>query len=114
MFDETAHTRLRDTAPPKDLHRIPCCILRTSCAVHLQESDLAGEVGSLFLVRLEYKYSCHSQTRIASKNIAYHIAHLVRDILKPRLYGFCARDHRSQLRADDRLRAKWLAERLAL
>src|SRR5713226_6660008 len=69
MFDETAHTRLRDTAPPKDLHCIPCCILRTSCAVHLQESDLAGEVGSLFLVRLEYKYSCHSQTRIASKNL---------------------------------------------
>jgi hypothetical protein len=50
MFDETANTRLRDAAPPKDLHRIPCCILRTLCAVHLQESDLAGEAHSLFLV----------------------------------------------------------------
>jgi hypothetical protein len=54
MFDEAAHSRLRDAAPPKDLHRIPCRILRAPCAVHLQESDLAGKVGSLVLVRLEY------------------------------------------------------------
>jgi hypothetical protein len=55
MFDEAAHSRLRDAAPPKDLHRIPCRILRAPCAVHLQESDLAGKVGRLFLVRLAYE-----------------------------------------------------------
>ena len=55
MFDEAAHSRLRDAAPPKDLYRISCCILRAPCAVHLQKSDLAGKIGSLVLVRLEYK-----------------------------------------------------------
>jgi hypothetical protein len=55
MFDKAAHSRLRDAAPPKDLHCIPCRILRAPCAVHLQESDLAGKVGSLVLVRLEYR-----------------------------------------------------------
>lgn len=55
MFDETAHSRLRDATPPKDLHCIPCGILRAPRAVHLQKSDLAGKVGRLFLVRLEYK-----------------------------------------------------------
>ena len=50
MFDEAAHSRLRDPAPPEDLYCIPCGILRTPCAVHLQESDLAGKVGSLILV----------------------------------------------------------------
>ena len=55
MFNEAAHTRLRDPAPPKDLYRIPCRILRAPCAVHLQKSDLAGKVGRLFLVRLEYE-----------------------------------------------------------
>ena len=55
MFDsdEAAHSRLRDAAPAKVLHRIPCRILRAPCAVHLQESDLAGKLGKLFLVRLK-------------------------------------------------------------
>ena len=55
MFDEAAHSRLRDAAPPKDLHRIPCRILRTACAIHLQKSNLAGKVRRLLLVRLKYK-----------------------------------------------------------
>ena len=55
MFYKAAHSRLRDAAPSKDLYSIPCRILRAPCAVHLQESDLAGKVGSLVLVRLEYK-----------------------------------------------------------
>jgi hypothetical protein len=55
MFYQAAHSRLRDAAPPKDLHRIPCRILRAPCAIHLQESDLASKVGRLFFVRLEYK-----------------------------------------------------------
>ena len=54
IFYETPHSRPRDAAPPKYLHRIPCRILRAPCAVHLQESDLAGKVSSLVLVRLEY------------------------------------------------------------
>ncbi len=85
MFDETAHSRLRNTAAPKDLHRIPCCILRTSRAVHLQESDLTGKVGSLLCVRLKYKCMSFTRTRIASKSFPYHIAHLVCNILKPGL-----------------------------
>ena len=48
------------------------------------------------------------------KTLSHHIAHLIRDVLKPGLYGFCARDHRSKFCADDGLRAEWLAERLAL
>ena len=48
------------------------------------------------------------------KAFSHHIAHLIRDILKPGLYGFRARDHRSQFRADDGLRAERLAENLAL
>jgi len=31
MFDKTAHSRLRDAAPPKNLHRVPCRILRAPC-----------------------------------------------------------------------------------
>ena len=58
---------------------------------------------------------CHSR-RVGwhSKALSQHIAHLIRDILEPGLNGFCARDHRSQFRADDGLRAERLAERLAL
>jgi hypothetical protein len=52
MFDEATHSRLRDAAPPKDLHGIPRRILRAPSAVHFQESDLAGEFRRLFLVRL--------------------------------------------------------------
>ena len=54
MFDKAAHPRLRDTAPPKDLHRIPCGILRASCTVHFQKSNLAGELGRLFFIRLKH------------------------------------------------------------
>ncbi len=94
MFDEAAHSRLRDTPTTKELHGVPRRILRAPSAVHLQESDLARELRRLLLVR--------------------HIAHLVRDVLEPRLHGFCARDHLRQFRADDRLRAERLPERLAL
>ena len=53
MFDKPTHSRLCDAAPPKDLHRIPCGILRAPCTVHFHESDLAGEFGRLFFIRLE-------------------------------------------------------------
>jgi hypothetical protein len=52
MFDKPAHSRLRDTAPPKYLHRIPCGILRAPCTVHFNKSDLAGKLGRLFFIRL--------------------------------------------------------------
>ena len=55
MIDEATHSRLRDTAPPKDLHHIPYRILRTACALHLQKSKLAGKVRTLFLLLLKYK-----------------------------------------------------------
>ena len=42
------------------------------------------------------------------------ILHMIRDILKPGLYGLRGRGHRSQFRTDNGLRAEWLAERLAL
>lgn len=38
------------------------------------------------------------------KAFSHHISHLndlLYDIFQPGLYGFCARDHRSQFRADD-------------
>jgi hypothetical protein len=53
MFDETSHSRLRDTPPTKELHRIPRRILRASSAVHFQERDLAREFRRLLLVRLK-------------------------------------------------------------
>ena len=52
MFDKAAHSRLRDTASSKDLHRIPCGILRAPRTVHFDKSDLAGKLGRLFLIRL--------------------------------------------------------------
>ena len=55
MFDKPAHTRLRDAAPPEDLHRISCGILRAPCTVHFHKSNLAGKLGCLFFIRLEYK-----------------------------------------------------------
>ena len=69
MFDKAAHSRLRDAAPPKNLHRIPCRILRAPCAIHLQESDLAGSsVGNslvpncLFLISLRLHPSLTGRT----------------------------------------------------
>lgn len=53
MFDETAHSRLRNAAPSKELHGIPRGVLSTPGAVHLQERDLACDFGRLLLVRLE-------------------------------------------------------------
>ena len=53
MFDKPAHSRLCDTAPPKDLHRVPCGILRAPCTVHFNKSDLAGKLGRLFFIRLK-------------------------------------------------------------
>lgn len=44
----------------------------------------------------------------------HHVAHLVRQVLKPALYALHARDHRREFRAHDRLRAERLAERPAL
>ena len=44
----------------------------------------------------------------------HHIAHLICDVLKPRLDGFCAGDHIRHFGADDRLRAERLPKRLAL
>ena len=55
MFNKTAHPRLRDAAPPKDLHRIPRSILRAPCTVHFHKSNLAGELGRLLFIRLEHK-----------------------------------------------------------
>jgi hypothetical protein len=55
MFDKTAHSRLRDAAPPEELHRISCSILRAPGTVHFQESDLSREVGRLLFVRLKHK-----------------------------------------------------------
>ena len=45
---------------------------------------------------------------------AHHIAHLVCDVLKPRLDGLCTGDHIRHFGADDRLRAKRFPKRLAL
>jgi hypothetical protein len=53
MFDESAHSRLRDPAPSKNLHGVPRGVLRGLSAVHFQERDLAGKLGRLLLVRLE-------------------------------------------------------------
>ncbi len=52
MFDEAAHSRLRDPTPSKDLHGVSSSILRTLSAVHLQESDLASKLGRLLFIRL--------------------------------------------------------------
>lgn len=52
MLDEAAHSCLRNTPPTKDLHGIPCRILRAPSAVHLQESDLSRKFRRLLLVRL--------------------------------------------------------------
>ena len=105
MFDETSHPCLRDAPPTKELHCIPRRILRASSTVHFQERDLACEFRRLLLVRL--KLNSHSRdldaTLMSSERSLHHIAHLVRDVLKPRLHGFCARDHLRQLGADDRL-----------
>ena len=55
MFDKTAHSRLRNAAPPKELHRISCGILRALRTVHFQERDLSRKVGRLLFVRLKHK-----------------------------------------------------------
>ena len=52
MFDETAHSRLCDPAPSKDLHGVSRGVLRGPSTVHFHECDLTGEFGRLFLVRL--------------------------------------------------------------
>ena len=52
MLYEAAHSCLRDAPPTKELHGIPCRILRASSAVHLQKSDLACKFRRLLLVRL--------------------------------------------------------------
>ena len=117
MLDEAAHSRLRDAAPSKDLHGIPCGILRASSGVHFQKGDLACELGCLFLVRLQGRHHRrHSRRQVAVVYVesAHHVTHLIRDVLEPRLQCFCARDHLGQFGADDGLRAERLAKRLSL
>jgi hypothetical protein len=55
MLYEAAHSCLRDAPPTKELHGIPCRILRAPSAVHLQKSDLACKFRRLLLVRLNEK-----------------------------------------------------------
>jgi hypothetical protein len=52
MFDEAAHSRLRDPTPSKDLHGVSRGILRKASAVHLHEGDLASKLGRLLFIRL--------------------------------------------------------------
>lgn len=52
MFDEAAHSRLRDPTPSKDLYRVSRSILSTLGTVHLQESNLTSKFGRLLFIRL--------------------------------------------------------------
>jgi hypothetical protein len=82
MLDETAHSCLRDATPSKYLHSIPCSILRASSTVHFQKGDLACKLGGLFLVRLLLSLTLLDGH---THEYAHHVAHLVRDVLQPRL-----------------------------
>jgi hypothetical protein len=113
MLDEATHSCLRDTPPTKELHGIPCRILRATSAVHLQECDLARKFRRLLLVRL-IKEGHSLQFGRMDLGCPYHIAHLICDVLEPRLDSFCAGDHIRHFGADDRLRAERLPKRLAL
>jgi hypothetical protein len=90
MLDETAHSRLRDAATSEDLHGIPRGILCTPSGIHLQKGDLACKLSCLFLVRLPS--ASFRQLLIRDCFVffltTHHIAHLVRDILQPRLQRF--------------------------
>ena len=52
VFDEAAHSRLRDPTPSKYLYGVSRGILRTASAVHLQKGDLARKFGGLLFIRL--------------------------------------------------------------
>jgi len=70
MLDEATHSCLRDTPSTKELHGIPCRILRAPSAVHLQESDLARKFRRLLLVRLKNSFAT-IQTNGLEKSAPY-------------------------------------------
>jgi len=92
MLDEPAHTRPRDPAPSKDLDGIARGLLGVLGEVHLEEGDLAGELGGDVFIG--------------------HVVHLVGDAFEPVLAGFDAGDHGGEFVADDGLGDEGFAEDL--
>lgn len=83
--------QLRTNRPTTEyLCRVLRCLLCRSCAIHLQEPNLSGEILALVTVG--------------------HLAHLERNILEPILHGFDAGDHCCELGANNRLVEKRLSK----
>ena len=72
---------------------------------------LPSELLCLLLVRLQMlRYYLAERT---ATHEAYHVVHLVGDVLEPALRALHPRDHRRHLAPDDCLAREWLAERLS-
>lgn len=110
MLNEAPHACPSNTTSTEDLDSVTCCVLCRLSRIHLEQGDWASKVLGLLLVRLhhlEYKNK-------TSGKWAYHVVHLVRDILQPALHRLGAGNHGSNFAADDGLRCQGLPKCLAL
>ncbi len=111
MLDETAHPRPGDSTTTEDLHGITRSFLRRLCRVHFQQGNWSGKVLRLLLVRL---FLFEQNVKVFELKWTHHIVHLMRNVLQPTLYGLYARNHGSDLTADDSLRCQGLSKCLSL
>jgi hypothetical protein len=100
MFYELAHTGFRHTTSTKNLNSVASSVLCASCAIALQECNLAANKQSVSHATKEGS-AAHIPSKFVSLVFVVHMSHLVSYVLEPRLQALRTCYHRCQLATDD-------------